>query len=420
LGPSRRRGDASGGELRNQDPVVAVPMDAGRWNEPGQALEELEGSEAKHFAAVHIGLREPIHPASLRRGERLETGGGVEPLQGERPARTVPNKPLKTRSVLGLDPDRCVDGKPAGPLPCAHIRRHGGVQEATAGEPAQDAKLHRAGQGLRVLSLRLSGLEAGGLVEPDSPLDVAGDHAIEGQHVVVVVGIERTPKALGKGDGSELRVANRSQRARACVTQRGPECPEEDTQHPTRHLVRLVQEGSEPLGYGEHPLPHGEVRDHLVGQVGRHLRHAPCVAGGTDPPSFAGEGQKPVVSAVRAAHTCEAVSQDAAPQVASEVALHPGGDAPAHRVRILRLGEAGLQMVLDHRVQGRLGGAARAIDGTGWMIRRRCRGARPSTGGMGRGCSMRGHVPTHRKSVRCAMAASAILRCHPPVCPAYS
>jgi len=69
--------------------VVAVPMDAGRWNEPGQALEELEGSEAKHFATVHIGLGEPIHQASLRRGERPDTGGGVEPLQGERPARTV-------------------------------------------------------------------------------------------------------------------------------------------------------------------------------------------------------------------------------------------------------------------------------------------------------------------------------------------
>ena len=67
-------------------------------------------------------------------------------------------------------------------------------------------------------------------------------------------------------------------------------------------------------------------------------------------------------------------------------------------------------MVLDHRVQGRLGGTARAIDSTGWAIRRRCRGARPSAGGMGRGWGMRGHVPTHRKSVCCAIAASAMHR----------
>jgi hypothetical protein len=42
----------------------------------GQAVEQLEGGAAKHFAAVHIGHGEPVDQASLRRGERLETGGG--------------------------------------------------------------------------------------------------------------------------------------------------------------------------------------------------------------------------------------------------------------------------------------------------------------------------------------------------------
>jgi hypothetical protein len=32
-------------------------------------------------------------------------------------------------------------------------------------------------------------VESGGLVKPDSALDVARDHAIKGQHVVVVVRI---------------------------------------------------------------------------------------------------------------------------------------------------------------------------------------------------------------------------------------
>ena len=114
--------------------------------------------------------------------------------------------------------------------------------------------------------------------------------------------------------------------------------------------------------------------------------------------------------AVRAAHPREAVGEDAAAQIASKVALHPPGDAPAHGVGFLRLGEEGLEVMLDHRVQGRLGGTAGAIDGTGWAIRRRCDGGRPSAGGMGRGWGMRGHVPTHRKSVCCAMAGSAIGR----------
>jgi len=56
--------------------VVAVPVDAWRPNE-----------------------------ASLRRRECPDAGGGMEPLQSERPASAVPNEPLETRSVLGLDAD---------------------------------------------------------------------------------------------------------------------------------------------------------------------------------------------------------------------------------------------------------------------------------------------------------------------------
>lgn len=58
--------------------------------------------------------------------------------------------------------------------------------------------------------------------------------------------------------------------------------------------------------------------------------------------------------AVRASQPCESVRQDAAAEVASEVALHPGRDAPAHGVGFLRLGEEGLQVMLNHRVQERI------------------------------------------------------------------
>ena len=74
--------------------------------------------------------------------------------------------------------------KAAGAPPGAHVRRRGGIQQPAPGEPSQDAELHGTGQGFRVW-----GLEAGGLMEPDPALDVARDHAIKGQHVVMVVGI---------------------------------------------------------------------------------------------------------------------------------------------------------------------------------------------------------------------------------------
>lgn len=163
-----------------------MPMDAGWRNEAGQALEELEGREVKRLATVQIGLGEPVDQAGLGRGERPDAGGGVKPLQGERPAGAVPHEPLQTRSVVPLDADGAVDGKAAGPAPCAHVHSRGGVQEPSPGEPPQDAELHRAGQGFRI-----GGLESGGLVKSDPAPEVARDHPIEGQHVVVVVRVER-------------------------------------------------------------------------------------------------------------------------------------------------------------------------------------------------------------------------------------
>jgi hypothetical protein len=247
------------------------------------------------------------------------------------------------------------------------------------------------------------------LVKPDSPLDVTGDHTVEGQQVVVVVRVERAPETLREGDGSELRVAKRGWSTWTRLPERRPEGPQEDGEHGTRHLGRQVQEGTEPLGHGKHPLPDREMRNHRAGEVGRHLRHASGVAGRADAATLAGEGQEPFMPAVRAPHPREPVSQDAAPQIASEVSLHPRRDPPAQGVGVLRLGEEGLQVMLDHRVEGRLGGAAGAIDGPGGTIRRRCGEGRPSAGGLGGGWGMRSHLPSHPKSMRRAMAGSARL-----------
>jgi hypothetical protein len=65
--------------------------------------------------------------------------------------------------------------------------------------------------------------------------------------------------------------------------------------------------------------------------------------------------------------TSEAVGEDAAGEVASEVVLDPGRDAAP--VPPLRLGEEGLEMVLDDGVEGRLGGPPGAIDRGGGEAR---------------------------------------------------
>ncbi len=62
---------------------------------------------------------------------------------------------------------------------------------------------------------------------------------------------------------------------------------------------------------------------------------------------------------------CEAVRQDAAPQIGSEVLLHPEGDAVAHGIDFGGLGEEGLEVMLDHGVERRGRGPALPVDGPG-------------------------------------------------------
>ena len=88
--------------------MVAVAVEARGWNEAGQAVKQFEGREGKLVATVHIGLGESVDQAGLRRGERLESGGGVKPLQSERPPGAVPDEPLETRPVLSLDADGAI------------------------------------------------------------------------------------------------------------------------------------------------------------------------------------------------------------------------------------------------------------------------------------------------------------------------
>jgi hypothetical protein len=58
------------------------------------------------------------------------------------------------------------------------------------------------------------------------------------------------------------------------------------------------------------------------------------ILAGRNPLPFPDVGS-PVMPAVRAPHPGEPVGQDAAPQIASEVVLHPPGDAPAHGIGVL-------------------------------------------------------------------------------------
>jgi hypothetical protein len=66
---------------------------------------------------------------------------------------------------------------------------------------------------------------------------------------------------------------------------------------------------------------HRHVRDDVVDQMRRRLRHAPGAARGAEPAALATEGQQLVVAALAAAQPQEPVRQDAALEKGAELVL---------------------------------------------------------------------------------------------------
>ena len=64
-----------------QDRVVSVAMCAGRGNQPGESLEELERSEPEGGAAVGEGPGQGVDESSLGPPEVGRPGGGVEAVR---------------------------------------------------------------------------------------------------------------------------------------------------------------------------------------------------------------------------------------------------------------------------------------------------------------------------------------------------
>ena len=113
-------------------------------------------------------------------------------------------------------------------------------------------------------------------------------------------------------------------------------------------------------------VPTGEqanrhMRDDVVDQVRRSLRHAPRAAQGTKPPALAAKGNELVVATVAAAQAQEVVRQDAALKKRVELVLDELRQAGAGG--LLGLGEEGLGGLLVQPVQrGLLGPMALVVD----------------------------------------------------------
>jgi len=79
-------------------------------------------------------------------------------------------------------------------------------------------------------------------------------------------------------------LARRSDQRFASVPADGAQ---EDAEHGARDARVVLQVRSQALRDRENPLPCGEVRQDVVGEVSCHLAHATCVTRGVDAPALA-------------------------------------------------------------------------------------------------------------------------------------
>jgi hypothetical protein len=150
-------------------------------------------------------------------------------------------------------------------------------------------------------------------------------------------------------------------------------------------LGAVGEHAAQSLRHRNHPLPYGDRRNDVIGEVCGGLCHVATVAGWADAPSLAGESDDEPPAAARAQSAGESQAEDAACEVAAEFLADGARHGPLGVDPRL---EPGLEVLGDDLVKRRLlwpaalvaaGGTTGPWGATGWPgvwsgCSRRCAG----------------------------------------------
>jgi hypothetical protein len=366
--------------------VVTVTVDAGRREDLGQPIEELQGRETQGGPACGIGLGEDVEDLVRVAADKMQS------VECKRRPGTVADQPLQSFAVCGLDADTPVQAKAAAVIPAQHIPGVGGLQEAVAAEVAEDPVSDRVLEALQ----ELVG-EGGGFVEAEAGFRMRRilsrvtlnllEEPVHDAEVVVKVGIEGGAETVEETHGAErgLRWC-----ARAGLSEGSAQGPEQDVKDGRGGAGPVMEEGAEALGEGEHELAHGDAGNDVIDQVGCGSGHTLGVAGGAGAPALARKRDEEIVPTGGASDPSKAVGQDSAFEVAPQSPLHVRRDSVAQGIGFVGQSEIGLQVFPDDAVErGGLGPAAAIALGLGGG-RRSGRKRRPAGLGVS-GAGLCGH-----------------------------
>lgn len=98
----------------------------------------------------------------------------LESFEGKRRTGTITQKAFEPRSVPGWDANGGIDAEPSGGLPGEHIVSDVALEQSVAVKVTE----HPLPNGLLKL-VPVGGRELGGLMEPDRPLGIVAEHAVD-------------------------------------------------------------------------------------------------------------------------------------------------------------------------------------------------------------------------------------------------
>ena len=210
-----------------------------------------------------------------------------------------------------------------------------GIEEAEALQAADDQGADVSDQLVDVRIAQRRGLaKHQRLAQPEPGVD-----PIEEERVEVYVQAERRVEALhaDHGAGAAAGVANVPRAARVERLHRAHEDAADEAQD-----VRVADhEEADRVGEAEDPLAHRDLGEDVVAQVGGGLGHAAAGARWAHRAGLAGEGDQGALVAVVTVHADEAPGQDAAGQIALELA------ADMDREAATVVGQVGGDVLLD-------------------------------------------------------------------------
>ena len=329
-------------------------MDAGRRNECAETCDELELWEDDLAAAVAEGALHPVADVVVV-GEReaFERQGGAGAVTGEL---------LEALSVVLVDGAGGVEQEAfeAGAqrrwgwdLAAAAREGAGGiardlgagvvgvivgvvVEPAAAAEVVDDARDERGEHGGDdVVGGRRNGVEVGAGV--GVVLMVAGEYAVADEGMNVPIECEGRVEALDERDGSAAGVLAAAWGAKDdAVVARVPSLPsEDDAETECEDLCGQFGIAREVIANASREcddvLSNGDKGDNAVDEVSGGIVHASCGAGGAQTAALAGECDQDLGLAVVAFYAGEALFEEAAIEVAAQLAIDVRRQATAGR-----------------------------------------------------------------------------------------